>query len=348
MKKTLSPFAKHVMAGRIMKIILKCFFVIATAMLLANCSEKQSVQSPTHPAGWSDQGSEEFHGKFVEESVFKNESCKTCHGEDYQGGTSGVSCYTAACHAGYPHPQGFADSSNTENFHAAFIRSVVRWDIRGCRNCHGADYEGDGENPRKNCRSCHTETNGPEACNTCHGSKLNAAPPRDLSGNQLPSSPGVGAHQIHVADTSLTLQLFNRCESCHKTPLIPWVPGHIDRADGRAEILFDSLAHGAGEAAFSAEAGSCANVYCHGAFTLYRDSSAFTFGYADSLITGNYEQKGWTDTGGTPGSCAGCHDMPPRGHVAATTCNACHGRVVDGEFNIIDKRLHINGQTELF
>lgn len=330
-----------------MKNLLKGIFVVA-ALILAGCSEKQSVQSPTHPAGWNDVSSAEFHGKFVDESIFKSKSCQTCHGEDYQGGTSQVSCYTAGCHASYPHPQGFADSSNAQNFHAGFIRSVVKWDIRGCQSCHGADYAGDGKNPQKNCLTCHTEPNGPEACNTCHGNDVNNAPPKDLSGNLLPSSPGVGAHQIHVADTSLTLQLYNRCESCHKTPLIAYVPGHIDKADGQAEIHFDSLALSGEGTAWSGSSTRCDNVYCHGAFTLHRDSSAFTFGYADSLIRGNYQPKIWTDTGGTPGSCGGCHDMPPRGHVAATTCNACHGRVVDGGNNIIDKRLHINGKTELF
>lgn len=44
-----------------------------------------------HPEGWEDD-----HGDYVESNGYT--SCAECHGEDYRGGTSGVSCYQ--CHNG--------------------------------------------------------------------------------------------------------------------------------------------------------------------------------------------------------------------------------------------------------
>ena len=44
-----------------------------------------------HPDGWKDQ-----HGDYVEKNGYT--SCAQCHGQDYRGGTSGVSCYQ--CHNG--------------------------------------------------------------------------------------------------------------------------------------------------------------------------------------------------------------------------------------------------------
>ena len=44
-----------------------------------------------HPEGW-----EEQHGDYVEKNGYT--SCAQCHGQDYRGGTSGVSCYQ--CHNG--------------------------------------------------------------------------------------------------------------------------------------------------------------------------------------------------------------------------------------------------------
>ncbi len=52
--------------------------------------ENPHVASP-HPEGWKHD-----HGNYVEHNGYT--SCATCHGSDYRGGTSGVSCYQ--CHNG--------------------------------------------------------------------------------------------------------------------------------------------------------------------------------------------------------------------------------------------------------
>jgi len=48
-------------------------------------------EASSHPDGWKDD-----HGDYVEDNGYT--SCATCHGSDYKGGWSGVSCYQ--CHDG--------------------------------------------------------------------------------------------------------------------------------------------------------------------------------------------------------------------------------------------------------
>lgn len=54
-----------------------------------------------HPRGWATPtDKEEFHGKFLREAGYELDTCKECHGSDFRGGKSDVSCY--ACHAHGP------------------------------------------------------------------------------------------------------------------------------------------------------------------------------------------------------------------------------------------------------
>ena len=77
----------------------------------------------------------------------------TCHGDDYLGGTSGVSCYQ--CHAGGPsgHPTTsiWVGSPDSDDFHGED-------DIARCVTCHGDDYLGGTSGV--SCYQCH---DGPNA-----------------------------------------------------------------------------------------------------------------------------------------------------------------------------------------
>jgi CxxxxCH...CXXCH motif protein len=340
------------MSHQIKKIkshVLKITLVLISTILLFAClDERSSVEVPTHPDGWLDKSSDIFHGKFVEESIVSSENCKTCHGQDYTGGNSEVSCFNSSCHNSYPHPAGFADSTSAD-FHTSFVKQI-KWDITQCKSCHGTDYAGAG-NQDKNCLTCHTQVDGPEACNTCHGSAENPAPPRDLSNNFSTEFVGVGAHQVHLNDTTLTTAYIQDCYLCHNEPSILNYPGHIDDSSPNADINFGLFASDSGNVnpTWNHESATCSNVYCHGAFTLLKDSAGVNaWGYADSIITGNYSTMVWNLVGTGQTECGSCHDLPPKGHTAQATCNGCHGRVVDAEFKIIDKKLHINGKIELF
>lgn len=63
-------------------------------------------QSPSpggvHPDGWADKNSPAFHAEWLKANGFPLPRCQACHGEDYEGGSVGVSCSQANCHSGPP------------------------------------------------------------------------------------------------------------------------------------------------------------------------------------------------------------------------------------------------------
>jgi hypothetical protein len=91
-----------------------------------------------HPYGWEERGASSFHGAAVEATG--PAPCAACHGEDYAGGWSGVSC--SECHAGGPsgHPAGWLES------HGQSQNTT-------CARCHGI-YPGSGSSGLS-CGDCH-------------------------------------------------------------------------------------------------------------------------------------------------------------------------------------------------
>src|SRR4030095_9379814 len=99
--------------------------LVSSALIYTGCSEldKNAVLAPdidTHPDGWANPSSENFHGTYIiNKKAWNLQQCKTCHGSDYTGGTAGSSCL--GCHS---------SSGGPEN----------------CRLCHG---NSDHSNPPK-------------------------------------------------------------------------------------------------------------------------------------------------------------------------------------------------------
>ena len=98
---------------------LSFFLLLGLAIAYQGCSQfdKEAVVAPdigVHPEGWADtlnQQDPNFHGKYIFNNKLWNlVACRSCHGPDYKGGNTGVSCRT--CHTGNSGPQ-------------------------GCRTCHG-------------------------------------------------------------------------------------------------------------------------------------------------------------------------------------------------------------------
>jgi hypothetical protein len=168
-----------------------------------------------HSNEWLVSDDESFHGLFVKNSGYDISSCASCHGGDFMGGNTEVSCYT--CHKNYPHQDGWTSPSN-ENFHGQAIQAA-NWSMENCTSCHGEDYRGGSSGA--SCFKCHTGDEGPETCNTCHGSSVNFAPPQDLSDNTSTTALGVGAHQLHMV-------MFDSCFPCHNVPTKVSDEGHID------------------------------------------------------------------------------------------------------------------------
>ncbi|NOG46076.1 MAG: cytochrome c3 family protein [Calditrichaeota bacterium] len=339
------------------QIIKYALALLSLTFLLACLEERNPFEVPTHPEGWMDKSSDIFHGTAVFSSEFYSENCQSCHGENYDGGTSNVSCSASGCHGSYPHPENFAFSA-TEEFHADFIRNNINWNINKCQTCHGSDYKG-GESPnetiarQKDCTRCHTQNDnplasGPEACNTCHGSINNPAPPKDLAKNELTSFIGVGAHQAHF-DTTFTTAFIGDCKLCHSEPEILNHPGHIDDNTQFAEMVFDQFVSDSGNVnpTWDHESATCSNVYCHGAFTFEKANSTNSWIYIGDDISGKNPNMVWNDVGSGQADCGTCHGLPPAGHLQNTACEACHNSVAGPGLTIINKSLHINGKIDL-
>lgn len=245
------------------------------------------------------------------------------------------------------HKEGITNPASP-NFHGKLI-SNANWNMSQCKQCHAANYTGGITN--KSCYNCHTQSAGPEACNTCHGNftdPLKVAPPRDLSGNISTTSPGVGAHTAHLYENDLGNNV--RCSTCHIYPTSMYADSHLG-ADGKAEITFGRLAvQGGANPVYDFSSNNCSNTYCHGNFTFYKDSTTNVFAYTAATMTGNNVSIKWNKVDGTQASCGSCHGLPPTGHIAATlqTCVNCHQGVVDAQGNIIDQTKHINGLKNVF
>ncbi|MFC2085784.1 cytochrome c3 family protein [Bacteroidota bacterium] len=323
---------------------------IGIAIGIAGCSERADpVAVSTHADGFADPNSDVFHGQFALEAGSKNENCTTCHGEDYTGGTAGVSCFQ--CHAVYPHPENFKFPSQ-ENFHGKTVAQVAHYDLSECQGCHGEDYAGNGFEV-KNCLTCHTKPDGPEDCQTCHGSQAtNAGPPRGLMRTTDTALPGIGAHQYHLADSTISTIYRLECSNCHITPETYDAPGHIDDFPPRAEVVFGPLATHDGRLnpVYDFGANTCGSTYCHGGFVYKLSESENPRGYADSTIEGNNLTMSWTEISQGPALCTSCHSIPPTGHIEAepNECWRCHSAVVDADLNIIDPSLHVNGEPNVF
>jgi len=161
------------------------------------------------------------------------------------------------------------------------------------------------------------------ACNSCHGSAANAAPPKDLLGDTATSAPGVGAHQKHVVGAGRAALV--ACSTCHQVPASSTAPGHIDATPG-GELSFTGTAVANGSSPIYTAAGqTCTNTWCHG--------------------LGAGTSPTWTSP--TTLGCTGCHGFPPPApHVQLDTCENCHTNY-DGAGGFVDPSLHVNGTVNV-
>ncbi len=375
-------------------------FLLGIALFWSGCTKPETFE--VHPDYWMDTTSENFHGEVLAKRGFEGiEACRSCHGEDLQGGKSGVSCYQCHTFVSDAHadvnrwmnpdsadfhgltalrggleglencrlchgedllggaveqscnqchslpPEAHFDSTNwmstsSSDFHGYFLRDNG-WDFYNCRLCHGDDFQGGAS--QEACTTCHNPMGN---CTMCHGDIANgtAYPPRDLWGDTLSTSRGVGAHVEHMT-TTLTSNV--TCDACHIVPTDFLDPGHLG-SDNRAEITFNTLATGSGAVnpIYDADSLKCQNVYCHGSFTFYKTDSENQYAYADSTIRGNFPERIWNS--GEALECGTCHDLPPKGHFGSFTrdqCTWCHSSVIDAQGQIIAPEKHINGQKDL-
>ncbi|MFQ6616331.1 MAG: hypothetical protein ACE5HZ_06125 [Fidelibacterota bacterium] len=119
-------------------------------ILSGGCTEEG--EPTVHPGSWLDPGNDNSHmARIVSAGIG---GCQGCHGEDYEGGTSGVSCYT--CHeggpSGHPHPRVWLLTPDSTVFHGNQARSRG---FEDCARCHGENLDGGVAGETRACTACH-------------------------------------------------------------------------------------------------------------------------------------------------------------------------------------------------
>ncbi len=358
-------------------ISILTILILGTLLLLGGCSEpsEREAESP-HPEGWADPGSPNFHGS----QNINLSTCAACHGDDFQGGSSELSCYS--CHQ-YPHQP---DWSSLE-IHGASVISAD-FSLEACSDCHLNTFSADssswdcwschsyfphteGMEDYKHggavrtigyrvwvCQSCHGDdysgglagvscltchAYSPEACNTCHGT-FNADPAEITS--WAPPANLLGQISTSLATVGAHQNHVNP-EGINTIYIGgPYACGecHILPASLDASTHLDSLPPQA-EITFGplATDGNQVNPAYN---TQYASCAAtychgnFEFGHTDNPAS-------WTTQNGSQIQCDQCHGMPPENedHPQVSACYLCHASVVDLNNNIIAAHLHVNGEA---
>lgn len=195
----------------------------------------------------------------------------------------------------------------------SFWRSIALIALFGSSACFGGEVE------------------APDvACSTCHGSATSAAPPGALGGFTAIEYLGVGAHTAHLTGPTLGRPI--DCQECHTLPATIDAPGHIDD-DWPAEMKWGPLSKtGSTSPSWDRAAGTCSNMYCHGA----------------TLRGGVSTVPVWTTVDGTQLLCTSCHGAPPPApHPPSAACENCHGPTAGAGLTIANPATHIDGKLQL-
>ena len=281
---------------------------------------KVAEDTATHPEGWLDPASSNFHSLRV--TVAGLESCKQCHGEDLDGGTSRQACTSGICHirgSEIPHPTGWRLPS-TDRFHGSWVLEVG---FESCTKCHGADLDGGFTNIACSNGICHT------------------------NGASIPHPDGwTTPDEVNFHSNWIKIVGFSSCQDCHGEDFSGGIV-NVACSNGTCHAEGDAIPHPTGwtdstDDAFHGEwvetAGFSSCTACHG--------SDFSGGWAETSCSnischtgGNAipHPGGWT----TPGdedfhgawiavdgysSCKACHGNDFAGGVAELACSStsCH------------------------
>jgi hypothetical protein len=278
---------------------------------------KVAEETDAHPEGWIDSTSSTFHSLRV--TMAGLESCKQCHGENLDGGTSGQACTSGDCHirgAAIPHPTGWRLPGN-DNFHGTWVLSVG---LVSCEKCHGTDLDG-GFTGVVCSSACHTipiphpagwiepdstnfhsdwiRINGFVKCQDCHGEDFSggfsgiscSSASCHVDGDAIPHSDGWANPEDDAFHGEwVETAGFSSCTACHGT----------DFSGGWAET-------------------ACNNTTCH----TNGDAIPHPDGWANPEDTDFH--GGWIATAGLS-SCEVCHGENFGGGHAELSCSntTCH------------------------
>jgi predicted CxxxxCH...CXXCH cytochrome family protein len=188
------------MSSTNLKKTLTAVLLLCAGLMLFSCgSEKENKDNPrdmdndTHPAGWFPSG----HASQADPSV-----CTQCHGDDLNGGVSGISCFE--CHTkGSP-----------------FV-------LTNCTSCHEIPPAGTTAPDRSGAHAVHNALlNVTGVCNTCHNGAGTGTALHDdgiAEVNILTTYSAKSGTAVHNADGTCSNV------SCHGGQTTPvWLTGTID------------------------------------------------------------------------------------------------------------------------
>src|SRR5512143_1559107 len=307
-------------------------FLVLTAFFIG-CSDP-NAQSPidpesgSHAANW-------LPAAHMAAATSNPDSCSTCHGADFKGGISGVSC--TSCHLGSPtsvHPENWVP---VYSMHGPYVKTNS---TSACANqyCHGLSLTG-APDSGPSCTSCHIGglTSGHPSdwvpIYSTHGPYVNTSPTgtsacanQACHGTTLTGVPGSGP--------SCTL-----CQRASPTSVHPanWVPiysthgPYVNTAPTGTSACANQYCHGpsltgvpdSGPSCTSCHMGGVTNIHpagwlgdaCsnHGTYALTNGTTGCSNVYCHGTNLGGVPQSG--------PSCTKCHPTIP----TSPSCGTCHG-----------------------
>jgi len=325
----------------------------------ANCHDCHDTGG--HPVGqaWLDKNSAQFHGLAATADLT---SCATCHGSDFLGGSSGVSC--SACHCGpsgskNPPNEGTWSHGTTPHNSANFTAAIAI-----CNQCHTTSrlYN----NGPNSCHDCHISASHPlgqawldknsstfhgaaataelASCATCHGSDYLggssgvscSACHFGPSGSKNPPNEGTWSHGATPHNSANFTAAIAICNQCHTTSrLYNNGPNschdcHVSASHPLGQTWLDKNSQTFHGNAATADVVSCQP--CHGSDLLGGSSgvscSACHFGPSGSRVPAgqNWSHGSIPHNSLTPytATCNQCHDQNRLYGNAPATCHDCH------------------------
>ena len=300
-------------------------------------------------------------------------NCQMCHGKTAANHTA-LKDYTGAL----KHANGIKEVVFTQIAYGSYTSFKG---TKKCSNtsCHGGSTrsawtESTAINSNHTCTHCHGVGTGVSASMSVTGAnRYNLrffAPGWNKTGtstDQTASSNNirVGSHFKHLSSAYMKNI---KCNECHKVPSTPFSAdtnhtlntlrfnsGTLDFSQSSSAKILIGVASGSTPAQLATFTGytngtattaaTCSSVYCHGS-RLKNGAAGGTYlkPYWNYSAMINYSDKA--------NACASCHGNPPSSvpgqhgtAIPTTGCSGCHGEVVNGSGDIINKALHINGQV---
>jgi len=267
----------------------------------ASCHDCHLTVNHATGAAWLSSSNSGYHGAAAQQDV---DSCQQCHGSDYRGGSSGVSCYS--CHFG---PTGSQVPSGSSWVHGSTPHGSLSDEIATCNACH---------------TSSRSSGNGPASCHDCHLTVNHATGAAWLNSSNS-GNHGVAATQnidscaaCHGSDYRGGSSGVS-CYTCHFGPTGSKIPSGTSWTHA-------STPHGT----MSGSATTCNNCHelnrsygnppatCHDCHTAVNHATGAS--WLSATASGNHGQAAASDLA----SCAACHGSDYRGGSSGVSCYSCH------------------------